>query len=834
MNNVYSFDDKILHIESLQLKRTNEILDSRDEAVDALLNYCGDETMDGMPLLARYWADDGHTEIKHVRGYIHNVNGTMGISIDDICDVDRDEIIEIIEEMLSGVTANTINLGHFNKYYEAESAIKSYEGIGVEGINLIATYDTIDPDDTNINVLIGSTLDAGNGEVKGNLVNPSNVQYWECNEEDGEGTHKKQPFRTRNGAYKSAQRELILPGVGSDVDWELGYGSERMEKHEDPTIYITPVTDERRHGSWIGTTPKITQFNQYSVLTIDSQYDYNKLGPRWGGYYEDIYKWSKPTIIDPRRYEHKIHKALNSCGYVDKNKYVIKKRIPLHGKYFNKYYFQGTGVQFELAPINPGGVLEIEFDSHFYPFGYFSRGSNAVTSDWKMRAFMSGRRYKLNSVGLFIDGIDNGDVEIYFLTGTTSNIMQIKNNTSERTGYYSVTMEYYAFGDDVSESGYYPQSNIIVCNKDNKNSTRQYSHYQSTGNPNRPYSQAGSELNDGFGGYSKKIMGGSQFVYIEYKNLDVAYGKKITAETTSPGFRIENGKIKCYRGSNLKEALDMYMYGTWKYIKNGSSFYYNDRNVYNCGVGPQRQTNHHNGLNSLFLGANTFEKSGRMEYKVEFLSHMQRGYSMNKSDWQTQDHICTFGVKYLGFDSDTNLPVFSVTKTESDTDIYIGRIGVAFVGVDGNMHSGYFESYKISGETEERTAFASGQGSYNITVGNFKIKQEHYGNNYYTPYPNYSTMRNIVVKYVTFNFDKELEFRPVRFVGTTQSHDMDCGGVSYDSRRYSYTKWVNVSLFGSTDGAIRKNFTKHYFNKCRFIRIYKRIPSEFPEYFYTR
>jgi hypothetical protein len=203
-------------------------------------------------------------------------------------------------------------------------------------------------------------------------------------------------------------------------------------------------------------------------------------------------------------------------------------------------------------------------------------------------------------------------------------------------------------------------------------------------------------------------MGGSQFVYIEYKNLDVAYGKKITAETTSPGFRIENGKIKCYRGSNLKEALDMYMYGTWKYIKNGSSFYYNDRNVYNCGVGPQRQTNHHNGLNSLFLGANTFEKSGRMEYKVEFLSHMQRGYSMNKSDWQKQDHICTFGVSYLGFDSDTNLPVFSITKTESDTDIYIGRIGVAFVGVDGNMHSGYFEHYKISGETEENTAFASG------------------------------------------------------------------------------------------------------------------------------
>jgi hypothetical protein len=275
MSNVYSFDDKILHIESLQLKRTNEILDSRDEAVQALLNYCGDETMDGMPLLARYWGDDGHTEIKHVRGYIHNVDGTMGISIDDICDVDRDEIIEIIEEMLSGVTANTINLGHFNKYYEAEEAIKSYEGIGVEGINLIATYDTIDPDDTNVNVLIGSTLDAGNGEVKGNLVNPSNVQYWECNEEDGEGTHKHYPFLRRNGAYEGAKDELISRGVGDDNGY-VGLGGDRMEKHEDPTIYITPVTDERRGGSgnWFGTNPKIAKFNQYSMLTVDSKYKF--------------------------------------------------------------------------------------------------------------------------------------------------------------------------------------------------------------------------------------------------------------------------------------------------------------------------------------------------------------------------------------------------------------------------------------------------------------------------------------------------------------------------------------------------------------------------------
>ena len=102
MSKAYSFDDKILHIESLQLKRTDEILNSREEAVEALLNYCGDDTMDGMPLLARYWADSGQTEIKHIRGYIHNIDGHMGISVDDIVDVD-----EIYDYIDSAMTSNS-------------------------------------------------------------------------------------------------------------------------------------------------------------------------------------------------------------------------------------------------------------------------------------------------------------------------------------------------------------------------------------------------------------------------------------------------------------------------------------------------------------------------------------------------------------------------------------------------------------------------------------------------------------------------------------------------------------------------------------------------------
>ena len=83
MSKVYNFDDKILQLDSVQLKRTNDVLETREEAVEALLNYSGDDTKDGMPLLARYWSDETHTEIKHLRGYIHNVNGNRGISIDD-------------------------------------------------------------------------------------------------------------------------------------------------------------------------------------------------------------------------------------------------------------------------------------------------------------------------------------------------------------------------------------------------------------------------------------------------------------------------------------------------------------------------------------------------------------------------------------------------------------------------------------------------------------------------------------------------------------------------------------------------------------------------------
>ena len=829
MNNVYSFDDKILHIESLQLKRTNEILDSRDEAVDALLNYCGDETMDGMPLLARYWADDGHTEIKHVRGYIHNVNGTMGISIDDICDVDRDEIIEIIEEMLSGVTANTINLGHFNKYYEAESAIKSYEGIGVEGINLIATYDTIDPDDTNINVLIGSTLDAGNGEVKGNLVNPSNVQYWECNEEDGEGTHKKQPFRTRNGAYKSAQRELISPGQGDDIDWELGHGGERMEKHEDPTIYITPVTDERRHGaSWFGTNPKITEYNQYSILTIDSVFDYHKIGPRPAGW-SSVYEWSKPTIIDPRRYEHKIHKALNSSGYVDKNKYVIKKKVPLAGKYFNRYYFQGTGVQFELLPMNPGGVLEVQFDKHFFPFRYFS-GNHVASDDWKERAFMSSRHYVLPGYGKFIDAISNGDVELYFQTGTTYNVMQIKNNTTFRTGCYSVTMEYHTFDDD--EVRFRPESNIIIRNPRNYHDTTQSASYATNpSSPDRPYSSAGRGVGDE---YRKHVVAEAMFVSTKYTELQVEFNKKITAETTSPGFRIENGKIKCYRNSDLKEALNECGCGGWvAYIKNGTSFYYNERNVYNCGITPLRQMQHSSLVHSLFNGSirRNAPRGRRFTYKTECLATSQRNRAWENDTWRFEDHVCVFNAKYLGFDSETNKPVFHIKKGLSETPIRIERIGVAFIGTDGNMHNGFFSGYVVSGQSEYNVPFDMRPADYDITMESLYVKQEHFGNNHYELYPLYSTMRNIVVKYITFDFDKNEEIRPVRFYADNSNQEL--GGVGCDNDKSSRTKWRRAMCY---DGVrvYPSCFERNYFNRCRYTRIYKNIPSEFSEYFYTR
>ena len=834
MSNVYSFDDKILHIESLQLKRTNEILDSRDEAVDALLNYCGDDTMDGMPLLARYWGDDGHTEIKHVRGYIHNVDGTMGISIDDICDVDRDEIIEIIEEMLSGVTANTINLGHFNKYYEAEEAIKTYEGIGVEGINLIATYDTIDSADTSVNVLIGSTLDAGNGEVKGNLVNPSNVQYWECDEENGLGTHKKQPFKSRNGAYKSAQRELISPGQGDDIDWELGHGGERMEKHEDPTIYITPVCDERRHGSWIGTTPKITEFNQYSILTIDSVFDYHNIGPRPTGW-SNVYEWSKPTIIDPRRYEHKIHKALNSSGYVDKNKYVIKKKVPLAGKYFNRYYFQGTGVQFELLPMNPGGVLEIQFDRHFFPFRYFQEGHGVMSGDWKIFAFNASKRYRINDGNnvSFFDAIMNNDVELYFQTGTTYNVMQIRNNTNVRTGYYSVTMEYFS-GDSPSDSNYTPERNIIIRNPRNYHSTTQSVAYQTnTSTPDMPYRSAGQGINANE--YSKEVSHEAMFVATKYLELEIEFGKKITAETTSPGFRIENGKIKCYRNSDLKEALNEFGCGGWvTYIKNSTSFYYNERNVYNCGITPLRQMQHNSLVRSLFSGSirSQAPRGGRLTYKTECLATVQRNRTWKSATWRIEDHVCLFTAEYLGFDSDTNKPTFRITKTDSETPIKIGKIGVTFMGADGNMHNGFFSNYNVSGETESNTPFDTGSSTNIITVESLYVKHEHFGHDSYELYPSYSTMRNIVIKYITFDFDHTQEIRPVRF-GANNGYSHNLGGVSYDNVKFSRTKWRRAMC---RDGATTypSCFERNYFNRCRYTRIYKNIPSEFSEYFYTR
>ena len=270
------------------------------------------------------------------------------------------------------------------------------------------------------------------------------------------------------------------------------------------------------------------------------------------------------------------------------------------------------------------------------------------------------------------------------------------------------------------------------------------------------------------------------------------------------------------------------------YIKNGTSFYYNDRNIYNCGVTPVKQRKHHEGLNDLFTHTIGGYQGGRFKYKVEFLSRMRRNKTRDNDNWRSEDHYCIFTISFVGFDSDTNKPVFSVRKTESETEITLKTIGFAFVGPDGNKHTGRFGNYEISGATDPSdTTFGTGASEYYITTDQFYVKDEHYGYNHYELYPTYSTMRNIVVKYAVFGFDADLERRPVKFYNDfTDPYNLDFGGVSYDSERFSRTKWRNI-LVGS-NGNIRSNFSRSYFNKCRFTRVYKGIPSEFSEYFYTR
>ena len=834
MSNVYSFDDKILHIESLQLKRTNEILDSRDEAVEALLNYCGDDTMDGMPLLARYWADDQHTEIKHVRGYIHNVNGSMGISIDDICDVDRDEIIEIIEEMLSAVTASTVYLGHFDNWQEAHNAMTAYTSDEVvEGTGLIATYENVGEPDGPYHVMYGTTLSNGQGGVNGTRINPSNVDYWECVDDAtaSSESHRKYSFHTRNGAYTGAEVELIENE------------GERMEKHGDPMVYVTPVHDDRlRYGNtwygrhvWVPTEAR----PDYDMLTVFSSHIDENTGD------EVVTK----TILDAKKYERLIHQGIHLAGRAQSknDNYVIKKPVPIFSKPYYAYFFEGRGISIEIPPITPNGSVTIKLPRAFYPYDYDHVGFNGML---KRTSRGSG----------LIDMWRGGQLGVTFNVGQDENILMIINQSQGKTPWASITLECRINIDEPGEDDNrwkgvavfpdgYPDYALISDGA-----------FTDEGHVKKCYSREELsadtyEIDDQEYPLLNRFIDFTKSLYVKDYSMH-------TFDTTSPGFRVENGKIRCYRRTDLKKELPQFWGDSYddswstaprrqpRYVKDGTVFYINSQHGWNNGISPKIITFQSDVLTAYIGGLeiDPLSELGRARFwknegRFEYLGRVRRGRN-NRYGRRSETAACYFTVKYAGADANGLDYVFTFNKTESTSNVYVTKIGVEFVGTDGLVHKGYFQGLHTD-DPDAAMVFPPEAGEYTASTRTFFVFDEaspsyHHAVGYNSFFGFSGNMRVVYLAFAP-NSDEE---KAMKFVSDDYSeHSIwDSGSsisesvtIGRSTTSYSRTRWQLIGRPRVEDrDRLSRNFKHSYFNRCRFFRKYKGVISEFPEYFYTR
>lgn len=718
MSNVYNFDDKILHIESLQLKRTDEILNSRDEAVEALLNYCGDDTMDGMPLLARYWADSGQTEIKHVRGYIHNIDGHMGISVDDIVDVE-----DIYDYIDSAITANT-------------------------------------------------------KECK--------VSYWESNYMHTNNIPLTEAYNTRHGGYRMAKKELLYSLNLSDEMADKP-GGDSVRGDENPVLYVTNVEDDRRKGmkNWFGNqsshlnyrrwyeAPEVGSVN-YSLLTVFSKAvrSHKHEFPANADYYKGV-------ILDTRKYERKIHQALYQSEKAQgkNDNFVVKKVFPLNPNQAYRYYYPGGIVKFMVPAVAPGVSVEIRFPKH-----YDLLGGDLNESFYNQLMRNSGRGYWRS---------DNVSVN-FFTNESGYNYLLIVNSGDEYTTKASITLK-----NEIMDN--------LVLTPINSTPTYRVLAFDSVNSQGRP-----SDIGRVF--YLNCLNGvdashkGFVFDYtIKFSEKQI-YG--LAAKSPAMGFVIEQGKIKCYRKSNINDCFgwNFASQNYVKHIKDGTSFYYNERNVSNCGISFSIVDRHRDCLNSL---ADMKKTEGRVEY----LGAVRRRKIYVAPGDTYIDNACKFWARPDHVVSDGTYS-FIVGKTESNYKVSVGKIGVSFVGTDGETKEGYFKTYG----NEPLPPMAN---EYVYEAREFYMKMKNGEYQYFGTLSSDFT-NSMKVTYMEFDIGN-MDEKALRFIGC----------CSTDSPRYfrnSRTKWKIINH----SNMLARNFTRSNFNRCRYFRKYRGVPSEFPEYFYTR
>jgi hypothetical protein len=304
------------------------------------------------------------------------------------------------------------------------------------------------------------------------------------------------------------------------------------------------------------------------------------------------------------------------------------------------------------------------------------------------------------------------------------------------------------------------------------------------------------------------------FYYKDFKFLE----RNGCLETTSPGFLVEDGKIKCYRASDFSKVIDNIKWApdagrqkySFKYIKDGTVFYYHKSNM-EGGKSPKfvrEQRAMFDAMTSIsYTGHNVSDfymrrEDGVLEFvspvlKPRFWAHKQSPYPGDKDGF-----ICNIGARYLGVNESGNL-VFEITKSESTSRVYIKSIAISCLTQDGTKKtlSSWLGSY-----------LPAEGGSMEVVLGADDFE-----------YPEGS----IKVEKIGIRVDYDNEMYMMAAPG--------------GSARSTRTRWHNMLSDIKEDWStrikyrsLRSRFIGHKFHRCRYIQKFKGVKSEFPELFYVR
>lgn len=467
----------------------------------------------------------------------------------------------------------------------------------------------------------------------------------------------------------------------------------------------------------------------------------------------------------------------SSGGDGTRGKVIVKQSVKLKARAGSQYFFNSNWIKFEMPSLGPNSSAVIHFPGFF-----------------KMIPIT---RLKSNIKNILAIGYGDGNDSLWDML--QAGALKIEQSYDDENNERIILLQNLS---DSTTTGKF--SLPMLANEDN--GVRKIIYVR-------------EQLNS-----ENKVDANTSKVF--YYTKIYVYDGDGTYETTSPGFMVEEGKLKCYRASDFKHIV---MAAKWaegagrlvdsfKYIKDGTVFYYSKDNMLR-GKSPKfvRETR------AMFDALTTIEYTDpsntnypyyirRDEGALEFVSPVRKPrlwwYVQSPSEGG-DGYICTINCKYIGLDESDNL-VFQITKSESTSDVRINRIIYSYTGPDGNTITGYFNP--------EATLPASG--------GTFEMKHQY--SNISGAVDSAYLGDSVLVKNMEIKIDYENEMYMMSYTGLM-------------AMRATRTRWHNMSTnilkdweTGVKYRGLRNRFRNHKFHRCRYIQKFKGVPSEFPEYFYVR